>query len=103
MATIGGQPGNQNARKGRIWQEAIKRAVARKFGGDLNHGLDQLAEKLVDAVGKGDLMALKEFGDRMDGKPAQAIVGDDEKPPVQVTGRIELVPLDADEPDQTTS
>ncbi len=78
MATSGGQPGNQNAKKGRLWQEAIKRAVARKFNGDLNHGLDSLAEKLVEAVSEGDLPALKEFGDRIDGKPAQAIVGGDE-------------------------
>ena len=85
--------GNQNGKKGRLWADAIKRAVARKHGGDLNHGLDTLAEKLVEAVGKGDLQALKEFGDRMDGKPAQAIVGDSEHDPVHVVGRIELIPM----------
>lgn len=79
--------GNQNAKKGRLWADAIKRAVARKFNGDLNHGLDQLAEKLIDAVAEGDLPALKEFGDRMDGKPAQAIIGGDEDDPA-VTLRV---------------
>lgn len=99
----GAPVGNQNAKKGRLWADAIKRAVARKYNGDLNHGLDTLAEKLIDAVATGDLPAIKEFGDRMDGKPAQAIVGDDEKPPVQTVTRIELVALDADESDQATS
>jgi hypothetical protein len=81
----GAPVGNQNAKKGRIWAEAIKRAVARKFNGDLNHGLDRLAEKLVDAVSNGDLPALKEFGDRMEGKPAQAIIGgEDDDPPVRI-------------------
>ncbi len=69
----GAQKGNQNSKKGRIWTDAIKRAVSRKFNGDLNHGLDQLAEKLIDAVAKGDQWAFREFGDRIEGKPAQSI------------------------------
>jgi molecular chaperone GrpE (heat shock protein) len=72
--------GNKNSAKGRLWADAIKRAVSRKHGGDLNHGLDTLAEKLIEAVSKGDLQALKEFGDRIDGKPAQAITGADGGP-----------------------
>lgn len=68
--------GNTNAAKGRLWHDAIKRAVARKYNGDLNHGLDTLADKLIEAVSNGDLPAIKEFGDRMDGKPAQAVALD---------------------------
>ena len=85
--------GNTNATKGRLWPDAIKRAVARKYDGNLNHGLDTLAEKLVDAVAAGDLPALKELGDRIDGKPAQMIgLGQDpDADAVQVTGRIALV------------
>jgi hypothetical protein len=30
------------------------------------------------------LAALREFGDRMDGKPAQAIVGDEEHAPIRI-------------------
>lgn len=87
----GAPVGNKNAAKGRLWADAIKRAVARKYNGDLNHGLDKLAEKLVEAVSNGDLPAIKEFGDRMDGKPAQAIVGDDDAPPVKIEGLVKLV------------
>ena len=75
---MGAPIGNSNSAKGRLWADAIKRAVARKHNGDLNHGLDTLAEKLIEAVIAGDLPAIKEFGDRMDGKPAQAVVGGSE-------------------------
>lgn len=91
----GGQPGNQNAAKGRLWHDAIKRAVARKYNGDLNHGLDTLADKLIEAVSNGDLPAIKEFGDRIDGKPAQALIGGGpDDPPIRLD-RIELVAVSA--------
>ena len=90
----GAPPGNQNAAKGRAWREAIRRAVARKFGGTVDHGLDKLADEFVKAVASGDLAAFKEFGDRIDGKPAQAIIGGDEDDPaLKVVSRIELVEL----------
>ena len=80
----GAPPGNQNAAKGRIWGDAVRRAVARRANGDLHHGLDELADKLLDAVANGDLQALKEFGDRIEGKSAQtlAVGGSDELPPI---------------------
>jgi hypothetical protein len=83
--------GNQNGKKGRLWADAIRRAVARKHNGDLNHGLDTLAEKLIDAVANGDLHAIKEFGDRLDGKPAQALIGGDENDPAIKIQQIERV------------
>lgn len=75
MATSGAQPGNKNAAKAKAWEGAIKRAIARFAQGDLSAGLDTLASKLVNAASNGDQWALKEVGDRLDGKPAQAIVG----------------------------
>jgi hypothetical protein len=39
--------------------------------------MDELAVKFIEAVEKGDITAFREFGDRIDGKPAQAIVGAD--------------------------
>jgi hypothetical protein len=55
--------------------------------------IDELANKLLDLVSSGDLAALKEFGDRLDGKPAQAVVvnGDEDGGPV--AHRVELVSL----------
>jgi hypothetical protein len=68
--------GNQNAAKGKIWHHAIMRALRKRSKSDQIEALDELAEKLLELVEAGDLGALKEFGDRLDGKPAQAITGD---------------------------
>jgi hypothetical protein len=74
---LGGAPaGNKNAAKAKLWEQAIKRAIARKANGDISHGLDSLADKLIAAADAGDQWALKEIGDRLDGKPAQAITGE---------------------------
>jgi len=39
-----------------------------------------LARKLVDRALEGDIAAFREVGDRLDGKPAQTIAGDPDKP-----------------------
>jgi hypothetical protein len=85
--------GNQYATRARVWRQAIERALERRSASrsDGIKELDALAEKLLDAVANGDLAAIKELGDRLDGKPAQAITGDDEAPPIKVRGLIELV------------
>lgn len=78
--------GNQNAKKGKAWAEAIRRAIREKYDGeDYESKLAQLARKLVDAADGGDLAALKEVGDRHDGRSPQAVdVGSDpDRPLVQ--------------------
>lgn len=82
----GAPVGNQNAAKAKIWRAAIERALERRSASrvDGKREIDALAEKLLDLVAAGDLPALKEFGDRIDGKPAQAIVGDDESDPISI-------------------
>jgi hypothetical protein len=65
--------GNQNAAKAKVWHAAILRALDKRGAGDRVAALDELAGKLLDLVSTGDLAALKEFGDRLDGKPAQAV------------------------------
>jgi hypothetical protein len=55
--------------------------------------LDELALALVNAGKSGDVPALREIGDRLDGKVPQALVGGDaDSQPIRVT-RIELVDL----------
>lgn len=71
MANRGGQPGNDNGKKGKIWADAIRRAVVDKDYKTLN----ALAKKLVEKGKEGDLQSLKEIGDRLDGKPAQIVEG----------------------------
>jgi phage terminase large subunit-like protein len=89
---VAGAPvGNQNARKAKIWTDAVKRAISRRANGDLSGGLDTLADKLVIAAESGEQWAMLELGNRLDGKPAQAIVGGDEDDnPIQVSGVIKL-------------
>lgn len=90
MADIGGQPGNRNSARGRVWRDAINRALAKRSGVDRVEALDALAEKLLQNCEAGDMAALKELGDRLDGKPAQAIVGDSENP-LRLITKIERV------------
>ena len=65
--------GNQNGAKGRAWSEAVRRAIRAKYGVEWEEALQTLAGRLVDEADKGDLTALKEVGDRLDGKPSQAL------------------------------
>jgi len=62
--------GNQNSSKSnRLWGETIKRAVLQSDGARLR----AIAEKLLDKAAEGDIQAIKELGDRLDGKAAQAV------------------------------
>jgi hypothetical protein len=90
---MGAPLGNRNAAKAKVWHAAIMRALERRKPADQRiQAIDELADKLLDLVAKGDLGALKEFGDRLDGKPPQAIVGGGENDPAI---RIEQVVLRA--------
>ncbi len=63
----------------KAWRDAIRLAVNKrdKKGGKR---LAQLADVLVTSGLEGDVSALKEIGDRLDGKPSQAITGADGGP-----------------------
>lgn len=77
--------GNQNAAKAKIWSAAIKRALeSRKPLDERKKVIDELAEKLIESCYDRDLAALKELGDRLEGKVPQAIIGDDDYDPVRV-------------------
>jgi ribosomal protein L17 len=81
MATKGAQPGNKNASHDKPWAAAIRRAVMRATSAkDKAQKLDRLAEKLIAEGLDGNTQALREIGDRLDGKPAQAITGADGGP-----------------------
>lgn len=64
----GAPKGNTNAKNKGIWRDAIRRALAKH-----KDALDACANQLVAAAMSGDLQALKELGDRLDGKPAQSM------------------------------
>lgn len=74
--------GNNNAAKAKIWTAAIERAIAKRVSDGRIKDLDELADKLLDMCVDKDLSALKELGDRLEGKPVQAIAGPDGGTPV---------------------
>lgn len=82
------RPGRPRAaRTDRIWSIALRRAALKNVEGQKGlKRIDAAAEAVVKAMIGGDISASKEFGDRMEGKPAQAITGEDGGP-ISVTIR----------------
>jgi len=84
--------GNQNAAKGRRFQKAVERVLARKYG-DVDKGFEALAEKYIELAEAKDQPILRDFVDRADGKPEQSHVlsGDADNP---IVHKIERVVVD---------
>ena len=58
----------------KLWRDAIMVAVKRQAtDGKKTKKLALLADKLVTKALDGDITAMKEIGDRLDGKPAQSV------------------------------
>lgn len=90
----GGQPGNTNAVSKRPWACAIERALEKRSLTKKREALDDLAEKLLKQCDKGDVSALKELADRMDGKSVQFVSAE-----VDTTVTVEIVRF-ADKPSE---
>ena len=66
---MGAPVGNTNSNKNnRLWANTIKRAVIQADGEQLR----RIAERLLAKAEEGDIQAIKELGDRLDGKPHQS-------------------------------
>jgi hypothetical protein len=81
MAGRGGQPGNQNAAKQRLIEQAIIREIKQRdlVAGD-GETLRKIAAAQIDRALDGEPFAFDRIADRLDGKPAQAITGADGGP-----------------------
>lgn len=55
----------------KLWSDAVRRAVLRSDKGSKTRRLEQLADKLVALGIEGEVAAIKEIGDRIDGRPMQ--------------------------------
>lgn len=82
---MGAPTGNNNASKAKVWSAAIERALSNRSALTNKNAIDALAERLLAKCDEGDMSALKELGDRLEGKPAQGIdLGSDPNRPVRM-------------------
>ena len=86
---MGAPLGNQNAAKAKVWRAAIERALEKR-GKTRAEALTDLAGRLLDKADEGDIAALRELADRMDGKAVQQI---DAEFRGSLTSVIEALPM----------
>jgi hypothetical protein len=94
----GGQPGNDNATKGALYNSALKRALARS-GGNVDGGLNKVCDNLVKAAIDGEQWAIKEIADRIDGRPAQTQILEGGDKPITIDSIVRKIIDPAQHPD----
>lgn len=97
MAGVKGRSGT-NKGKDKPFTDALRMEIA--AAGDNHKALREIARNLLQQAmmpGKDALQAIQQVSDRLDGKPAQAIIGGDEDDPaISVVSRIEIVAASGD-------
>lgn len=76
-------------RKGeKIWADAVRRAVSRRMENEEGkpQKIERIADRLVEMAMDGDTQAIKEVGDRLDGKATQQTENNH-----HLSGKLELV------------
>lgn len=92
-----GKSGNPSGRpKDRPWKDAIRKALRRAEDIGDRRQLDQLAWTILGKAADGDISALQEVANRLDGRVPQPVVGDDDSDPVSVRTIITGVARDGD-------
>jgi hypothetical protein len=95
MAFEKGSSGNPGGRpKEKAFADALRLAVNAEVEneGEKKKKLRVIAERLVAEAMAGESWAVQQVADRLDGKPAQAIIGGDEDDPaISMLHRIERV------------
>lgn len=67
MASRGGQPGNNNAAKGAVLSSKLRARLEERAK------QNEIIDALIDKACEGDLSAIKEVFDRLDGKAKQSL------------------------------
>ena len=64
-----------NPKTDKIWADALRRAVMRRIEGEEGkpQKIERIADKVVELALDGKVDAIKEIGDRLDGRPKQAM------------------------------
>ena len=74
---MGPPKGNKNSSKeNRVWGKTVKKLAVQE---DYKR-IHKVAEALFKKAEEGDVSAIKELGDRIDGKASQEITGDSDAP-----------------------
>jgi len=78
MAGTGAPLGNRNAAKGKRWESALTKALARYSDDRIKAGeaLDKIALEVVRKALGGDTQAITEIANRLDGKALQPVEQD---------------------------
>lgn len=94
---------NSGKRKDKLWRDALMLSLNRIMDdGSERTKLQALADTTVREGIAGNVQAIKEIGDRVDGKVPQGIVGGDEDDPgIKMIHRIENVIVDPRDPSDT--
>ncbi len=99
-----GQSGNPaGGRKHKAYREALERNLALLGKGDAKATLDRIAAAHITRCEQGDMGAIKEFADRMDGRVPQAIIGSNEDPAIAVTAIVRTIVEPSDSDSQSLS
>lgn len=69
---------NSGRRQEKPFRDALKMELA--AAGEDNKALRNIARALISKAEEGDMQAIREFADRIDGKVPQAVIGDEENP-----------------------
>lgn len=80
--------------KHKPFRAALNRAI--DSAGSNPKAMDNIARKLLQMAESGDVQAIREVADRLDGKPAQTVGGDPESGPIQIQ-EIKRVIIDPDD------
>ena len=90
------KPGNTVSADGRRWHQAIKQAALRQHGRSKVTMLEKAADALVQMAVDGDIGALKELGNRLDGMAHQSVSVDNTGNNRSITVQLSFVkPADA--------
>jgi hypothetical protein len=84
--------GNKNATKNKFWSDALRKYVTQN-----PESLERAAKALLLKAEDGDVAAMKELGDRLEGKAAQSVTvsGDEDAPLVTKVIREIVRPKDS--------
>lgn len=81
--------GNHNAKKGKLIEDLLRKVCVQEDNKRISQALSAILDKAAD----GDLRCVEFIRDTFDGKPAQAIIGEEDNPLKLIT-RIERVIVD---------